>query len=147
MIYFRPSETWKKFGETYKADPERIVIDLRPCKECHEYVLAIEDKLHASEDNTIRLKTGKSLDAFISVLWDYFFENWLKSPKIYVVGWKGFIDKHPVFSQRLLSAIYDAHRNVVWGQARSIYQGEDKVEDLKIHEEIQNGVKIFLILN
>lgn len=146
MIYFDEAEIWEKFGETYKADPEKIVIDLRPCKECHEYVLAIEDKLHASE-NATRLQTGKSLDALADVLWEYFYENWLKSPEIYLVGWKGFIDKHPVFSQKLLTTISEAHKSVVWGQARAVYEGEEKVEKIKIHEEIQNGVKCFLILN
>ena len=146
MIYFRDNESWVQFGQQRLDDPKVIVIDLMGCESKEDFTLAIGKVLYGSYSP--KLVTGKSLDALTDVVSDYLIENWLKWKEVYIIGWKYFTDKHPIFSQYMLSSFVNSYIKSLSGELQLVEWGERNFQDLYLLEALTDArPKFFLVLN
>lgn len=146
MISFENAEVWDKFGHLYSNDENRIHIDLRSCEVEEDYYKAFIDKLNAPYSNIEDF--GNNLDALADVVSDYYNENWLTWKEVYVTGWKSFIAKHPIFSQKFLVTLNSTYLTSIEGTLKLIDWGDLEFKDAHLLEALTNSrPNIFLILN
>ncbi len=156
MISYDSKECWDEFCEIWSKDKNNIIIDLRECSSKREFVLSIGSILRASYSTKVEVGSGISidaeggnLDALSDVMSDWFIENWNNWKDIYIVGWQGFIDKHPVYSQKLALTLTDSYILSITAQMRAVLQWkEEECADMNFLDAMyENPPRVFLIMN
>lgn len=112
MIAFEANDTWKRFGEKYKADKDRRCFDLSEYRTFDDVLKGLGNEMRGRSSPI--LQTGQSSDAFIDVFSDWLEENWDNLPEIHLINWNVLSREH---AERFLVMLYSAFHKVMWGFA------------------------------
>jgi hypothetical protein len=78
VIHFENSDVWAEFGKKYSSRNDHTVVDLSSCASLEEVIRRLGHTLRGRDSPL--LKSGKSPDALIDVMSDWFSENIDKMP-------------------------------------------------------------------
>lgn len=146
MICFWNDSDWDSAYQNQLDIDTNIIIDLRECSSEEDFILLITTTLSASFSTKQGL--GKNLDALSDVVSDYLNEHWLQWKDVYLVGWKYFIEKHPIFSQKLLNALNNTYLKSISSMLMMINWGDITFEEARLLEALTDSKpRMFLILN
>lgn len=146
MINFWNEYDWDDTYQNQLNSDQNVVINLKECVSEKDFVLAVAHVLNASFSTKIGL--GSNLDALSDVVSDYLNENWLNWKDVYLVGWKRFLEKHPIFSQKMLNTLNDAYLKTISSKLMMINWKEITFHDARLLEALTDSrPRILLILN
>ncbi|WP_434354156.1 hypothetical protein VH441_03790 [Psychrobacter sp. HD31] len=147
MIVFENKESWNQFGQKRSENSDNIIINLKQCKLEDDFLIAIGNNLRASYSTDIQI--GKNLDALHDIVSDWFIEQWNNWKDVYIVGWLEFVNKYPVFSQKVLLVLNDSYLTSLTAQMCEVVQWQTmNLKEANFFDAMyESPPNIYLIMN